>query len=84
MTKIWLMSVIGLTVAVSDVSAARVGITSVAELAYYAGQSGNSIKMKPGVYQMEDYLTPEVISKTVPDPVMGSAMISFRSRYDTP
>lgn len=78
MMKIWIMMLLGAGMAVSNVYAGRVkGITSIAELAYYAGQSGNSIKMKPGVYQMEDYLTPQVISNTVPHKVMGAAMISF-------
>ncbi|WP_372796556.1 hypothetical protein [Pontiella sp.] len=84
MMKAWILIVLGAGLAVADVSAARVkGITSVAELAYYAGQSGNSIKMKPGVYQMEDYLTPEVISAVDRDDVMGAAMISFSGNGNT-
>ncbi len=77
--KVWMLAVLGACAAAADVSAATKvrGITSVAELAYYAGQDGNRIKMKPGVYRMEDYLTPEVISNTPEVPVMGSAMISF-------
>ncbi len=83
MMKIWMMVLVAGLAAV-DVSAARVkGITSVAELAYYAGKSGNSIKMKPGVYQMGDYLTPEVISKTAPHDVMGAAMITFSGNGNT-
>ncbi|MDF7797958.1 hypothetical protein P4C99_00685 [Pontiellaceae bacterium B1224] len=82
--KTWLMSVIGLAVAVANVSAARVtGITSLAELAEVAAKSGQNIKMKPGVYRMEDYLTPAVISNTVSDPVMGAAMISFSGSGNT-
>ncbi|MDF7809219.1 hypothetical protein P4E94_17375 [Pontiellaceae bacterium B12219] len=75
---------IGLTVALADVSAARVvGITSMAELAEVAAKSGQNVKMKPGVYRMEDYLTPAVISNAVPDPVMGAAMISFSGSGNT-
>ncbi|MEL0651066.1 leucine-rich repeat domain-containing protein [Algibacter sp. TI.3.09] len=52
-------------------------ITSVAELAAAAGNSNQNIVMAPGVYQMEDYLTPEVIENTVPDANNRHAMIEF-------
>ncbi|MCJ8164282.1 hypothetical protein MKJ04_05460 [Pontibacter sp. E15-1] len=37
--------------------ASAVSVSSLAELASYAGKSGNVITMKPGVYQLTDYLT---------------------------
>jgi hypothetical protein len=84
MMKTWMMIVLGVSFCVSDVSAAKIkGITSVAELAYYARQSGNSIKMKPGVYQMTDFLTPEVIPQIVPPDTMGTAMILFSGSHNT-
>ncbi|MEI6891252.1 MAG: hypothetical protein V5783_03685 [Pontiella sp.] len=84
MMKIWMMLVLGVSMAVVDVSAGKVtGITSIAQLVHYAAKSGNTVKMKPGVYQMEDYLTPEVIRNTVPYPVMGAAMISFSGNHNT-
>ena len=45
-------------------------IGSVRELAEYAAKSGNTVRMKPGVYRMSDYLTDEVIAeirKQVPE-----------------
>src|SRR4051794_15459703 len=41
--------------------AADVEIASVRELADYAAKSGNTVRMKPGVYRMSDYLTGDVI-----------------------
>ena len=62
--KSWLMIALGLGIAVADISAAKLkGITTLAELADYAVKSGNSIKMKPGVYQLEDLLPDEAISR---------------------
>lgn len=43
--------------------AATVGITSMKELADYAAKSGNTVRMKPGVYQLGDLLTEEVIAE---------------------
>ncbi len=64
MMKTGLVIALGLGVAVADVSAARVkGITTMAELAAYAAKSGNTIKMKPGVYQMRDLMTDEMIAR---------------------
>jgi hypothetical protein len=55
---------LGLGVAVADASAAKLkGITTMAELADYAAQNGNNIKMKPGVYQMSDLLTEDGIEQ---------------------
>ena len=55
----------------------QTNITSVAELATAASNSNQNIVMEPGVYQMEDYLTPEVIENTVPDANNRHAMIEF-------
>ncbi|MGJ8654794.1 MAG: hypothetical protein ACSHX8_16155 [Opitutaceae bacterium] len=52
-------------------------ISSVEALASAASKSNQKILMTPGVYQIEDYLTPEVIAATDPHAVMGSAMITF-------
>ena len=52
-------------------------ITSVAELAAVAANSNQNIVMKSGIYQMEDYLTPTVISNHQPDSGNRSAMITF-------
>lgn len=38
-------------------------ISSIQELAYYAAQSGNTIRMAPGVYRMADYVTEEVLAE---------------------
>ncbi|MDF7825460.1 hypothetical protein P4B35_15645 [Pontiellaceae bacterium B12227] len=82
--KAGLFVALGLGLLAGDAFAARLkGITTMAELAECAGKSGQNIKMKPGVYQMEDYLTPEVISKTDPHPVMGAAMIEFSGHKNT-
>ncbi len=58
-------------------NAAEIKINSLVELAKYASQSGNVIIMQPGVYQMEDYLTSDAVSKTQPDKVGRYAMIIF-------
>jgi hypothetical protein len=42
------------------VEADVVEIASVKELADYAAKSGNTVRMKPGVYRMADYFTDEV------------------------
>lgn len=57
--------------------AAEIKIDSIKELAKYASQSGHTIIMAPGVYQMEDYLTDEVIRNTAPDKIGRYAMIDF-------
>lgn len=43
------------------VQAASVHISSLKELAYYAQKSNNNVKLKPGVYKLTDYLTPDSI-----------------------
>ncbi|WP_405296710.1 leucine-rich repeat domain-containing protein [Algibacter sp. Ld11] len=55
----------------------QTNITSVVELAAAAGNSNQNIVMEPGVYQMEDYLTPEIISNTIPDANNRHAMLEF-------
>ncbi len=39
-----------------------VEVSSVEELMEYAGKNGNELTMKPGVYRVNDYLTPERIA----------------------
>lgn len=38
-------------------------ISSIHELAEYAAQSGNTVRMTPGVYRMADYVTDEVLTE---------------------
>ena len=45
------------------VNAKDIKINSIQELAKYATESGNTITMKPGVYKLTDYLTPDIINK---------------------
>ncbi len=40
-----------------------VEIASLDELAEYAAQSGNTVTMKPGVYKLIEYLSPEVMAR---------------------
>lgn len=61
----------------NSIQAADIKISSIEELAKYAAKSGNTITMEPGIYQMEDYLTDEVIQNTKPDKVSRYAMIKF-------
>ena len=58
-------------------------ISSVASLASSAGNSNQTIVMTPGVYQMDDYLTPTVIANTVADSRGYSAMINFSGSNNT-
>ncbi len=59
------------------INAEEIKIRSLQELATYAAESGNTIIMVPGVYQMEDYLTAGVIRNTKPDGIGRYAMIEF-------
>jgi hypothetical protein len=43
------------------IHAVEVEVASLADLARAAAQDGQQIRLKPGVYQMADYLTPEVL-----------------------
>lgn len=45
----------------SAFAAVDVEVSSLADLARAAAQSGQSIRMKPGTYRMDDYLTEEVL-----------------------
>ncbi|CAH8281474.1 hypothetical protein EV196_104258 [Mariniflexile fucanivorans] len=59
------------------IHATDIKINSLNELAKYAAESGNTIIMAPGVYQMEDYLTADVVRNTKPDEIRRYAMIKF-------
>ena len=52
---------------VTPVEADVVEISSLQELADYAGKSGNTVHMKPGVYRVADYLTDDVIASIAKD-----------------
>lgn len=68
---------IGLLCFSDTIEAKEIKINSLNELAKYATESGNTIIMEAGVYQMEDYLTSEVIQNTKPDEIRRYAMIKF-------
>lgn len=53
------------------VQAETVEIGSVKELAEYAAKSGNTVRMKAGVYSMSDYFTDEVAEQTKKDQPKG-------------
>lgn len=55
----------------------EVTVNSVKALVAAFKKSNQKITMAPGVYQLEDYLSPKVISETEPHPVMGSAMVTI-------
>ncbi|WP_282123100.1 hypothetical protein [Algibacter mikhailovii] len=57
--------------------AKEIKVHSLRELAAYTSQSNNVIILAPGVYQMQEYLTDEVIKSVVPDEVGRYAMINF-------
>src|SRR4051812_19901791 len=54
-----LVLLVGAMAAEADV----VEISSVRELAEYAAKSGNTVRMKAGVYRLADYLTDEQIAE---------------------
>lgn len=58
-----LLSCIGLAVSVPTISAAPVAVGSLAELARVTAQSGQEIRLKPGVFRMADYLTEPVLAE---------------------
>ncbi|GIZ09770.1 hypothetical protein [Flavobacterium sp. UMI-01] len=68
---------IALLVISNVINAKNVKIKSLKELAHYASESGNTITMQPGVYSMQEYLTPDVIKSIVPDKIKRYAMIHF-------
>lgn len=60
----YLASLITLIASISLVGAVEsVTVTSIAELADAAAGSGRQVTMKPGVYRLADYLTPEVLER---------------------
>lgn len=54
-----------------------VTVSSLAELSVIAKGSGRIVKMTPGTYHMQDYLTPNVISAVEEDSYGRKAMILF-------
>lgn len=42
--------------------AKTITVSSLKELAVYAGQSGHAVKLKPGRYKLTDYLTPDSVA----------------------
>ncbi len=61
----------------------NVTVSSVAELVAAAADSGQVVTMTPGTYQMEDYLTPEVLSAIEPDDYSRYAMITLSGSNNT-
>src|SRR5688500_13539656 len=59
-------------VAVAPANADVVEISSVRELAEFAAKSGNTVRMKSGVYRMFDYLTDDVIASIRKEVPTGS------------
>lgn len=67
-----------------------VQVSSVAELVRYAAESGNTVRMAPGVYKMSDYFTDEVAARLKPQYPTGEGrqpawMINFsgsRNRFE--
>ncbi|MFY0713598.1 leucine-rich repeat protein [Seonamhaeicola sp. NFXS20] len=65
-------------------SQTEVTVSSIAELASAASQSGQIVTMTPGVYEMSDYLTPTVIANNTPADEFGRrAMIRFSGSNNT-
>jgi hypothetical protein len=64
-------------------SAFGLTVSSLEELVAAAADSNQDITMTPGVYQMEDYLTPAVISAIEADEYGRKAMITFGGSNNT-
>lgn len=65
-------------------ASAQVTVSSIVELATAAAQSGQTVTMTPGVYEMADYLTPTVIQNNTPADEFGRrAMIRFSGSNNT-
>ncbi|MGQ1786152.1 MULTISPECIES: hypothetical protein [unclassified Saccharicrinis] len=75
--------ILGLLTMSNVINASEIKINSLSELARYASDSGNVIIMQPGVYQMEDYLTADIVKNTLPDKVGRYAMIKFSGGNNT-
>ncbi|EOR94618.1 putative protein-transmembrane prediction [Arcticibacter svalbardensis MN12-7] len=58
-------------------------VSSIKELASVAANSNQKVKMLPGVYKMEDYLTQKVINNTTADVINRAAMITFSGNNNT-
>ncbi|WP_406683284.1 leucine-rich repeat protein [Seonamhaeicola sp. MEBiC1930] len=66
------------------ISQAQITVSSISELANAAAQSGQTVTMTPGVYNMTDYLTPTVIATRTPADAFGRrAMIRFSGSNNT-
>lgn len=63
MIRALLLTLMLASLAATPVEAEVVEVSSVQELAAAAAQSGNTVRMKPGVYRMSDYLTDVVIAE---------------------
>ncbi|GIZ09761.1 carbohydrate-binding protein [Flavobacterium sp. UMI-01] len=63
--------------------ASAITVTSIAGLVAAAKNSNQTINMTAGTYYMADYLTPAVISATVPDAIGRAAMINFSGSNNT-
>ncbi|MDO7171606.1 hypothetical protein [Mariniflexile sp. AS56] len=74
---------VGLLFVSQAINAKEIKISSLSELAKYAAESDNTIIMEPGIYQMEDYLTADVVRNTKPDAVRRYAMIKFSGNNNT-
>jgi hypothetical protein len=62
-----LLAVLGLVFyAVHSASTKTITISSLAELDRYAGQSGNHIRMAPGLYRMTDYIPLDRVAEVLP------------------
>jgi hypothetical protein len=76
--------------AVASAQGRTVQVSSVAELARYAAESGNTVRVAPGVYKMSDYFTDEVAAKLRPQFPTGEGrqpvwMLNFsgsRNRFE--
>ncbi|MFB9052657.1 leucine-rich repeat domain-containing protein [Formosa undariae] len=75
---------LSLVLASANISAqTEITVSSVADLATAATNSDQIITMEKGIYQMEDYLTPLVISNSVPDANGRHSMILFSGSNNT-
>ena len=58
-----MLTMCGALLAITPATAEEVRISSIEELAEYAGKSGNHVRMEPGLYRMTEHFTPEKISE---------------------
>ncbi|PQV49014.1 putative secreted protein (Por secretion system target) [Jejuia pallidilutea] len=86
MKQLFTKSIIGVFILMSFTFSvhSQIVVSSIAELASAASQSGQTVTMTPGVYEMADYLTPTVISNNTPADAFGRrAMIRFSGSNNT-